>query len=118
MYVLLFPLLTATVSALSTSHQPTLMNDRSVEGDSLDLLSLIKTYIPRYLHGVTDECVAARVVHRSLDNSIVLYHVDGQTGGAMNVAELVIDRLGLDCVERDESCLASALVAHVLHTID
>ena len=54
------------------------------------------------------------MVHRALDGRVELNHVDGEAGALCERAELVVDGLDLDGVERDEGRLPGTLYAHIL----
>ena len=58
------------------------------------------------------------MVHRPLYCRIVRDHVHGQPRTLCERPELVVDRLDLDRVERDERRLPRALVAHVFNAVD
>ena len=55
------------------------------------------------------------MVYRTLHNRLILDHVNREACALGERAELVVDGLHLDSVERNERRLTRTLVAHVLH---
>lgn len=108
------------------------MNDGSLECDSyiddislnphveqtleltLDLLSLLVADKPRNFHGIADEGIPTRMLHRTLDTRVVADDIDGESSSLGEGAVLVVDGLRLDRLEGDERCGSGTLDSYVL----
>jgi hypothetical protein len=131
--IFLFPLLSGIMGTAPTSDQAALMYDRALERHSyaaasihsrpksrncalrtFDLLALLVTHIPCNLHRIAHKRITACMMYRTFHHRFVLDHVYPKACALREGAELVVDRLHLDRVERYERRLACALVAHVL----
>jgi len=85
---------------------------------TFDLLGPFVTDVLGDGYVVTDECTATSMLDRLLHRTGILETVDSKTSPLGKVAVFLLYRLDLDSVERDECCLSSALVSHVLDTVD
>jgi hypothetical protein len=132
--IFFFPLLSAIVRAAPASNQAALVDDRPLQCHSyaavsahsrrqlpkmrsrtLDLLTLLVAHVPCDFHRITHKPIAARMVYRAFHSRFVLDHVDCKACAFCEGAELVVDGLHLDRVERNERRLACALISHVLN---
>jgi hypothetical protein len=104
-----------TLLAPLVQHQ-TLRAVREIQ-QTFDFLPLLVAHEPGHLHCITNKGIATRMMYSSLNSRLILHNIDSQPRSFGKRPELVVDGLSLDGVERDESCLAGALVAHVLSDI-
>lgn len=73
---------------------------------TLHLLALLVAYISRNLHCVANQGIPAGVVHSALNRRLILDDIHSQPSSFRKGPELVIYRLRLDGIERNERRLA------------
>jgi hypothetical protein len=115
----------------ASSNQTRLVDDRAIQCHSclgglsrlrilqplvhtFNFLAFLITDISRYFHGITDECIAARMKHSSLNDRLVLDDIDCESCAASKAPVFVVDSLGLNALQRNERRLARPLLAHIL----
>ena len=81
---------------------------------TLDLLAPFKHAVGCNIRSVADQCVPASVMYSAFNGWIVLNDIYRQSCALGKRPELIIDGLDLYGVQRNESGLASTLVAHIL----
>jgi len=80
---------------------------------TFDFDAFVVADISSDLHGITDQCTTAGMLHSSFNQRIILDHIYRESC-APQASKAILDLLDLDGVEGNEGCLSTSVLTKVL----